>query len=58
MKDVKCPYCGLYQDINHDDGYGYDDSQTHEQQCPKCDQTFLYDTFIHFSYEVRKSEDE
>lgn len=25
MSDVKCPYCGNEQEINHDDGYGCED---------------------------------
>jgi hypothetical protein len=24
-EDVKCPYCGKYQEIDHDDGYGCED---------------------------------
>ena len=24
--DVECPYCGAEQEINHDDGYGYDEN--------------------------------
>ena len=52
MSDVKCPYCGKEQEINHDDGYGYDDMNTHEQECPACDKSFKFTTTISFSYEV------
>jgi hypothetical protein len=33
MSDVKCPYCGTEQEINHDDGYGYDEGKYYEQEC-------------------------
>jgi hypothetical protein len=59
LKDVECPYCGHPQNINHDDGYGYDESKTYEQECPECEKAFAYTTWIHFSYDVKPiSEDE
>ena len=33
MKDVECPYCYADQEINHDDGYGFDEDQLYEQEC-------------------------
>jgi transposase-like protein len=54
--DVECPYCGAEQEINHDDGYGYDDGDTHNQECPECGKTFTYTTSISFSYEVMKAD--
>jgi len=55
-KDCRCPYCDEYQEINHDDGYGYDEDQTHEQMCWNCDKVFEYRTFIRFSYRARPKE--
>ena len=52
MSDVKCPYCGNEQEINHDDGYGYEESVTHEQNCGNCDEEFHFETSITFSYQV------
>jgi len=52
MSDVKCPYCGNYQEINHDDGYGYDEGLEHEQNCGNCDKYFKFITSISFNYEV------
>lgn len=52
MSDVKCPYCGHWQEINHDDGYGYDEDQMHEQYCVSCDKPFNFETTISYSYEV------
>ena len=50
MKDLECPYCGTEQDIDHDDGKGYDESQIYQQQCCKCEKYFVYTTYISFSY--------
>lgn len=55
-KDVNCPYCDNPQDINHDDGYGYEEGQLHQQQCHKCDKTFTFTTSISFYYETYESE--
>ena len=32
-EDVKCPYCGKWLEIDHDDDdeYGYDEDEVHEQ---------------------------
>ena len=54
-KDVNCPYCGKGQDINHDDGYGYDEDDVFEQECSKCDKVFVYTTTISFYYEAEKA---
>lgn len=56
MSDVKCPYCGSEQEINHDDGYGYDEGDEYEQDCPACNKTFKFTTFISFSYAVECQE--
>lgn len=53
-RDVKCPYCDEWQEINHDDGYGYRDDLLHEQHCGDCDNVFDYETTIKFYYEARK----
>ena len=51
-KDVECPYCGHAQNINHDDGYGYDEYTEFEQECPNCERQFGFTTEIHFHYDV------
>lgn len=55
MKDVECPYCGEPQDICHDDGYGYEEGQTHEQECI-CGKTFIFTTEISYHYDVEKAD--
>ncbi len=54
--DVKCPYCGKYQEINHDDGYGYKEDELHQQQCGNCDKYFVFTTSISFYYEAEKAD--
>jgi hypothetical protein len=52
MSDVNCPYCGAEQEINHDDGYGYDEDREHEQNCVSCTMTFKFTTSISYNYDV------
>ena len=54
--DVECPYCGKGQDICHDDGYGYEENTTHNQQCHHCDKYFTFTTSISFYYEAEKAD--
>lgn len=54
--DVECPYCGEGQEINHDDGYGYDEDEKHEQQCSDCDKNFVFTTSISYYYEAEKAD--
>ena len=56
MKDMECPYCGADQDVCHDDGAGYSEDQRHEQNCWNCDKTFVFSTFISFSYTPHKAD--
>jgi hypothetical protein len=52
MSDLKCPYCQTEQEINHEDGVGYEESTTHEQHCTSCNEEFCFETSISFSYDV------
>ena len=56
MKDVECPYCNEYQEINHDDGYGYEEDKVHEQCCNDCGKHFAFTTSISFSYEASRAD--
>ena len=53
--DIKCPYCGHEQDINHDDGYGYAEDETFEQECHQCEKIFAYTTEITFYHTAHKA---
>lgn len=52
MSDVTCPYCGTEQEINHDDGYGYEEDGEYEQDCVDCDKAFKFTTSISYHYNV------
>ena len=54
MRDIECPYCGKEIEINHDDGYGYEEDRIHNQECGKCGKTFVYTTSIWYYYEAEK----
>ena len=56
MTDIKCPYCGTEQDINHDDGYGYSEDVKHTQECDHCAKSFIYTTSIMFYYEAEAAD--
>ena len=56
MSDVTCPYCKTEQEINHDDGYGYSESEEYEQECASCGREFKFYTSISFSYTVECQE--
>ena len=52
--DVKCPYCGKEQEINHDDGYGRGED-AYQQECSHCEKIFVYNTTVIFYYEAVKA---
>jgi hypothetical protein len=54
--DVECPYCGKGQEINHDEGYGYDENEIHNQECDDCNKIFTYRTSIVYYYESYKAD--
>lgn len=56
MYDINCPYCNAQLDIDHDDGLGYAEEETHQQQCNKCNKYFVFTTSISFSYYPEKAD--
>lgn len=56
MNDVYCPYCDTLTEINHDDGYGYEEDKQYEQDCNHCKKVFVYTTSISFSYNATKAD--
>lgn len=46
MTDNSCPYCNADINIKHDDGYGYEENELHQQECSKCRKIFTYTTEI------------
>lgn len=52
MNDIECPYCNHEQEVNHDDGHGYEEDKLHQQQCDSCDKYFTYTTHISYYYDA------
>lgn len=51
-----CPYCDAEIEISHDDGQGYEQDCTHSQECEHCNKTFVFTTYISFSYDLYKAD--
>ena len=56
MKDVECPYCNVWQEVNHDDGFGCHEDRLEEQQCNDCEKYFVFTTSIIFHYSAEKAD--
>lgn len=51
-QDVECPYCGEWQEINHDDGMGYEENIDHQQECSDCGKIFIFTTGVIYTYDA------
>jgi Zn ribbon nucleic-acid-binding protein len=56
MSDTTCPYCNNEVEINHDDGYGYEENELHQQECSNCGKTFTYTTSIILHHQTYKAD--
>ena len=56
MNDINCPYCNGEIENCHDDGFGYEEDELHEQQCHHCDKYFVFMTAIIFDYTAYKAD--
>lgn len=54
--DIECPYCEHEQEINHDDGYGYEEDVNHEMECCNCDKYFTFQTVVTYHYTSEKAD--
>lgn len=54
--DLECPYCEKWLDINHDDGFGYEEGITNKMECEHCGKSFVFTTSIIFYYEPQKAD--
>jgi DNA-directed RNA polymerase subunit RPC12/RpoP len=52
MNDVNCPYCGHEIIVCNDDGFGTDENETYQMECPNCEKNFVLNCFIHISYDA------
>lgn len=55
-KDVQCPVCEHWQNIDHDDGQAYEQDEIHHQTCEACEYVFAFNTHIRFDYTVFKAD--
>lgn len=53
--DERCPYCNAVVEICHDDGYGMDEGQIHQQDCASCGKVFTYTTYISVDHVLEKA---
>lgn len=56
QSDVYCPYCGSGNNIDHEDGHGYEEDVVHQQECESCSKNFTFMTTVSFSYEAAKAD--
>lgn len=54
--DINCPYCDAELEINHDDGFGYEEDVKHEMECCKCKKNFVFQTSVSYHYEADKAD--
>jgi hypothetical protein len=54
-KDVECPYCEFWNEINHDDGAGHEEGVAHTQECCNCEKIFVFYTSLIFNYSAKKA---
>lgn len=55
-KDLECPYCGVWNEVCHDDGQGYEENIEHEMSCSFCEKSFVFYTEIIYSYTPQKAD--
>ena len=55
MNDTNCPYCDAEIDIDHDDGYGFQEDEVYQQECQDCNQVFTYQTSVIYHYSTEKA---
>ena len=48
-----CPYCGEFNDMNHDFYELYEDGD-HEVECHFCNKSFTVTTYVSYSFESRR----
>lgn len=54
MKDCECPYCNADVEITNDDGFHED--RIYEQECPKCEKTFVFTASYSIHYSAYRAD--
>ena len=58
-KEPRCPHCGEEIDIARFDLFSlYDESDTHEIECPLCDESFTVKASASWSFDTSDQEEE
>lgn len=55
MSEIECPYCQAELKVNHNDGFGYAQDETHQMECKECKKNFVFTTHISFHYSPEKA---
>lgn len=56
MTYIACPYCGQETEIIHDDGHGYDENETHIDECGNCGKNFVFETSWIIDIDPKKAD--
>lgn len=56
IKDLRCPYCEEWQEVDHSDGQAYEGDTLHEMQCSDCEKNFCFTTMVSFDYFPQKAD--
>jgi len=54
--DLECPYCNVELEVNHDDGFGYEEDTDHQMECDECGKSFVFQTSISYHYTSQKAD--
>ena len=50
INDLQCNHCLKWFEVCNDDGAGYDETRTHDQECPHCDETVFFTNALSNTY--------
>ena len=51
-----CPYCDKEIEINHENNYGFCETEIYQQECDFCGKTFVFTTQISYDHTTDKAD--
>ncbi len=54
--DFDCPYCKEPIEVCHDDGFGCNDGERYQMECPHCEKYLVFTTSISIDHEPAKAD--
>jgi hypothetical protein len=54
-REIECPYCNQWTELNHDDGYGYEEGETFNDECEHCSRVFVYTSSMTWYFDARQA---